>query len=127
MNNFQNIPDHLFEKIVLFNSHPIADLVKKSVLFKYYKLQNEATHGCPFDRGGADAYYHRCPEPHYWTNGNGRDGGTVSELTNLEIDAYLLGYFGTKIRKDGDDLEASLHSLLTGEKGHGIQRRVPEN
>ena len=28
MNNFQNIPDHLFEKIVLFNSHPVADLVK---------------------------------------------------------------------------------------------------
>ena len=49
----------------------------------------------------------------YWTNGNGRDGGTVYELTVEQEFAYELGYLGTKIRKNGDDLEASLYSLLS--------------
>ena len=45
-------------------------------------------------------------------NGNARDGGTGYDLTPNETDAYMLGYFGTKIWKNGDDLEGSLHVLL---------------
>ena len=114
MNSLPKLPDQLFAKVMLFNSHPVADLVKESLVFHYYKFQNEyrGIHGSPFDRGGSDAYYYRDLDPHRWTNGNGRDGGTVYDLTPDETDAYMLGYFGTKIRKNGDDLEDSLHVLL---------------
>ena len=32
------------------------------------------------------------PNPHYWTNGNGRNGNTIYDLTAEEIEAYHLGY-----------------------------------
>ena len=107
-----NLPNHVLDKIILFCSHPVADLVKSSRVFQYNKFYLESTHGCPFDRRCSDAYYYRDPNPHYWTNGNGRDGGTVYDLTVEQEFAYELGYLGTKIRKNGDDL-ASLHSLLS--------------
>jgi len=28
-------------------------------------------HGSPFDRGGADSYYQRPFDPHYWPSGTG--------------------------------------------------------
>ena len=111
MNILPKLPDHLFAKVMLFHSHPAADLVKESMVFHYYKFKNDATPGGPFFRGGSDAYYYRGINPHYWTNGNGRDG-TVYDLTPPETDAYMMGYFGTNIRKSGEHLEGSLHVLL---------------
>ena len=112
MNILPELPEQLFAKVMLFHSHPVADLVKESLMFHYYRFQNETTPGCPFLRGGSDAYYYRDLDPHSRTNGNERDGGTVYDLTPDETDAYMLGDFGTKIRKNGDDLEDSLHVLL---------------
>ena len=48
-------------------------------------------HGSPYDRGGADSYYHRPPEPHYWPEGTG-NGVKVTDLTAEEVEAYLAGY-----------------------------------
>jgi len=50
-------------------------------------------HGGPFDRGGADYWYHRPPAPHYYVAGTmtseriGRAG-----MTEAEIEAYFAGY-----------------------------------
>jgi hypothetical protein len=50
-------------------------------------------HGGPFDRGSADSYYGRRPEPHYYVAGT-RTSPLVSkeEMTQEEIDAYWAGY-----------------------------------
>ena len=114
MNILPKLPDNIFAKVMLFHSHPVADLVKESMAFHYYRLKNEhmGTHGSPFDRGQADAYYKRKFNPHRWTNGSGLDGGTVYDLTPDETDAYTLAYFGTRIRRWRDDEEDSLRVLL---------------
>ena len=114
MNILPKLPDHLFAKVMLFHSHPAADLVKESLVFHYYRFQNEymGIHGSPFDRGQADAYYERKFYPHRWTNGSGLDGGTVYNLTTRETDAYMLGYFGTNIRRWRADEEGSLRELM---------------
>ena len=114
MNILPKLPEQLFDKVMLFRSHPVADLVKESMVCHYYRFKNEhiGIHGSPFDRGGADAYYDRKFYPHRWTNGNGLDGGTVYDLTPDETDAYTLAYFGTRIRRWRDDEEDSLHVLL---------------
>ena len=79
----------------------MADLLKESVTLRCRKYISERSHGCPYDRGGADAYYYREPNPHYWKNGNGRNGGTVYELSDEQQEAYELGYFNQTTFKDG--------------------------
>jgi hypothetical protein len=51
----------------------------------------DRSHGSPYDRGDADSYYHRPPEPHYWPEGTG-NGVKVTDLTAEEVEAYLAGY-----------------------------------
>lgn len=50
-------------------------------------------HGGPWDRGSADSYYGRLPEPHYFT---GATGGSErieqAAMTPAEIQAYRAGY-----------------------------------
>jgi hypothetical protein len=49
------------------------------------------THGCLFDRGSADSYYGRMPNPHY--GGVGGDSGPRVEVTDPEsVAEYLAGY-----------------------------------
>ena len=50
-------------------------------------------HGGPFDRGGADFYYHRDFDPHYWPEGTG-NGTRVEQkdMTLAEQAEYLLGW-----------------------------------
>ena len=93
MNTLPKLPDHIFAKVMLFHSHPVADLVKESMVFHYYDVKNEygSTHGSPFDRGSSDAYYYRGLDPHYWTNGNGRDGGTVYDMKQTHTCWDILG------------------------------------
>lgn len=56
-------------------------------------------HGSPYDRGSADAYYWRSPEPHKWPEGTYR--GECVKLTDpAEIEAYFAGYNETIERKD---------------------------
>jgi hypothetical protein len=55
------------------------------------KTAYDQSHGSPWDRGSADSYYHRPPEPHYWPEGTG-NGVKVTDLTPEEVEAYLAGY-----------------------------------
>ena len=93
------LPMEIVRKIRVFHSHPVADLFRCEEWFKDRKYKTESTHGCPYDRGSADAYYYREPNPHYWTNGNGRDRHTVYELTVEETEAYHLGYSNQSNRR----------------------------
>jgi hypothetical protein len=58
-------------------------------------------HGSPADRGGADCYYGRRRDPHYYPNGtyNG-DRVEAKDMTQGQIDAYNREYdsgdFGAK-------------------------------
>jgi len=51
----------------------------------------QCTHGCPFDRGSADSYYGRGPNPHKGGVG-GESGPRVDMLTDAERAEYLAGY-----------------------------------
>ena len=48
-------------------------------------------HGGLFDRGGADFYYGRGVQPHYWTLGTGH-GEHITDLTPEELAEYQAGY-----------------------------------
>jgi hypothetical protein len=58
-------------------------------------------HGGAYDRGSADAYYHRLPCPHYFT-GATYDSTEIEEvdMSEEEIAAYMAGYNETTDRKD---------------------------
>jgi len=50
-------------------------------------------HGGPYDRGGADSYYRRSFDPHYWPDGTGF--GVRIDITDRdspEWAAYKQGY-----------------------------------
>ena len=48
-------------------------------------------HGSLYDRGAADSYYHRSPEPHY--GGVGGDSGQRVAVTDpASVAEYLAGY-----------------------------------
>jgi hypothetical protein len=53
----------------------------------------DATHGGPFDRGGADCYYRRPAKPHYYPDGTSY-GKPVEEgqMTPKQIADYMAGY-----------------------------------
>ena len=58
-------------------------------------------YGSPFDRGGADAYYGRQPNPHKFVTIDGFGFRLGKEcLTADEIKSYLYGYYLQEDRKD---------------------------
>ncbi len=61
-------------------------------------------HGGAYDRGSADAYYHRSPRPHYFT-GDTYSSTEIEEvdMSEEEIAAYVAGYNETTDRKDWGD------------------------
>ena len=46
----------------------------------------DTSHGSPYDRGRADAYYGRQLNPHLWLDGMGRQ--VVTDLTKEQREAY---------------------------------------
>lgn len=48
-------------------------------------------HGSLWDRGSADSYYNRPPEPHYYLEGTYR-GEKTTDLNPYEIAEYMAGY-----------------------------------
>lgn len=48
-------------------------------------------HGGLFDRGSADSYYSRPPEPHWYPEGS-YHGEKITDLNAAEIEEYLAGY-----------------------------------
>jgi len=59
------------------------------------KIENvyDDVHGGPYDRGGADSYYGRAFDPHYWPQGTQKGARVeMKDMTPLEITAYTKGY-----------------------------------
>jgi len=55
--------------------------------------ENDEVHGGPYDRGGADSYYRRGYDPHYWPQGTGTGQRVeMKDMTPGEIAAYTRGY-----------------------------------
>ena len=53
----------------------------------------ETRHGSPYDRGGADSYYRRGYNPHYYKGDTGSsERVTLKAMTPDEIVAYTAGY-----------------------------------
>ena len=48
-------------------------------------------HGGLFDRGSADSYYNRIPDPHWYPEGTGH-GQKITDLNQYELAEYLAGY-----------------------------------
>jgi len=76
-------------------------IVYESQKSEYGNREVFTRHGGAYDRGSADAYYHRPPEPHYFT------GDTYSstkiekvDMSGEEVAAYMAGYNETYDRKD---------------------------
>jgi len=68
---------------------------------EYGRREVFTRHGGAYDRGSADAYYHRPPEPHYFTGDT--YSSTKIEKVNMsgeEVAAYMAGYNETYDRKD---------------------------
>ena len=50
-------------------------------------------HGGPYDRGGADSYYRRPRDPHYFKGATGQsERVSAKQMTLDEIEAYNAGY-----------------------------------
>jgi len=53
-------------------------------------------HGGAYDRGSADAWYGREPQPHYWTGATYDSTRLdVEDMSTEEIAAYMAGYMET--------------------------------
>jgi len=56
-------------------------------------IKYDTRHGGPYDRGGADYYYWRGYEPHYYTGKTYQSDRVEKEnMTPEEIEAYTAGY-----------------------------------
>jgi hypothetical protein len=52
---------------------------------------DRAQHGSLYDRGSADSYYSRPPDPHWYPEGS-YNGSKITALNDLELAEYLAGY-----------------------------------
>ena len=58
-------------------------------------------HGGPYDRGAADSYYRRSPEPHYYLGSTGNTPRIEkADMTAEQIEAYMDGFQDNE--DDGD-------------------------
>ena len=85
------LPESVINKIMLYNSHPIADIIKESSIFQAMQLERRGhIQGSPFDRGICDAFYGREFLPHKWVNGDHRSREEIYD--DEEHDEYCIGY-----------------------------------
>jgi len=63
--------------------------------------QEHTRHGGAYDRGGADRYYHRPFNPHYYVGDTEQSKLVpVDEMTPEEVDAYRRGFTECTERKE---------------------------
>ena len=63
-------------------------------------------HGSPYDRGSADAYYHRPQDPHYYKKASySSDRVDKKDMSDEQKAEYFLGYYETTDRKDWGDTD----------------------
>lgn len=64
----------------------------------------DTRHGGPYDRGGADYWYNRGYDPHYYTGGTyTSDRVTRDDMTAEELAAYRAGYEEAEQQGDQKD------------------------
>jgi hypothetical protein len=64
----------------------------------------DTRHGGPFDRGGADYWYNRGYEPHYYTGGTYTSDRVEKDgMTPEELAAYRAGYCEAEANGDQKD------------------------
>ena len=69
-------------------------------------MEYDTRHGGPFDRGGADFYYGRGFDPHYFTGGTyTSDRVKRDDMTAAELAAYRAGYEAAELAGDTKDYE----------------------
>ena len=56
--------------------------------------------GSPYDRGAADVYYHRPPDPHYYKLGRASQRVEKKDMSDEQRAEYLLGHYEEHDRKD---------------------------
>jgi len=97
----ENLPKNVINKIMFYTSHPVADILRASSIYKALEMQNGyRIHGSPFDRGDMDAYYGRGYEPHKKELHLGRMVQFELE-TDEEIREYEAAYLHSSDRKHG--------------------------
>jgi len=60
-------------------------------------------HGSPYDRGGADSYYRRPFDPHWWPEGTRK--GTRVELKDMSVEEILEYTRGYKDNEEAQDFK----------------------
>ena len=83
------LPNEIINKIMLFHSHPVADLLKASNIVIFHNYRCGAEYFAPFYSGRRDAKRHREMEPNYCKN---REVVEQDQMTEGEIEAYIIGY-----------------------------------
>lgn len=69
-------------------------------------MKHETRHGGPYDRGGADFYYGRGFDPHYFTGGTyTSDRVKRDDMTAAELAAYSAGYEAAELAGDTKEYE----------------------
>jgi len=64
-------------------------------------MEYNTRHGGPFDRGGADFYYGRGKDPHFYVGATySSDRIEMVDMDMEEIEAYLAGYREAEARGD---------------------------
>jgi hypothetical protein len=71
---------------------------------KEKNMKYDDRHGGPFDRGGADYWYHRPRDPHYFVEGTWTSPRVnFNDMTIAEIAAYHAGYSAAEEQGDQKD------------------------
>ena len=100
----ESLPKNVINKIMLYTSHPVVDILKASSIFKALEMNNgKRIEGSPFDCGDMDGYYARGYDPHMiiypiddWF------GRRMFKLeTDKEIKEYEASYLQTSDRRFG--------------------------
>ena len=68
---------------------------------KESKIKYDMSHGSPYDRGSADAWYSRKQDPHWYPQGSYKGERIGSDrMTPLQLEAYHAGYDNEDGRKE---------------------------
>ena len=107
---------------MLIINHPKPHLARRAAALwdanvrKHKEKQKQKTgnimdkrHGSAYDRGSADAYYHRPQDPHYYKKASySSDRVDKKDMSDEQKAEYLLGYHETTDRKDWGEEDGKL-------------------